>query len=266
MSKDNLLETIQLIIEEEMSNFFLNENQGNSFDWDFFKNISDMYDVKDYLDKTLQPVSKHAKDAGSSRIAYVLSNDKVLKIAKNNAGIAQNKAETDIASKSNSSIFTKIYDHHPNYIWIVAELVEPLVSSNMNRVAGIFGANIFPNTSYFNEFMGYMMDTKGDVDKALEKYEIKQVPWASKENPNIGKDIQNEQAKANIKHFFNELVDFAKKGNVVLDDMLHTSSLGISADDRIVVLDFGFTPEIGVKFYNYKDGKRLGFATNLNAK
>ena len=56
---------------------------------------------------------------GSSRKVFNLNNGYVVKIAKNNAGIEQNKAEVSISNKDKSGIFAKVVQFAQNYEYIV---------------------------------------------------------------------------------------------------------------------------------------------------
>lgn len=57
---------------------------------------------------------------GSSRIVYLLSAKKVLKIALNVKGIAQNEAEIDIyTNPKTKAIIAKIFDYDVDYKYII---------------------------------------------------------------------------------------------------------------------------------------------------
>lgn len=56
---------------------------------------------------------------GSSRQVFDLNNGYVVKIAKNNAGIEQNKVESNISLNDNSYIFAKVKYYSRDYSYIV---------------------------------------------------------------------------------------------------------------------------------------------------
>jgi hypothetical protein len=62
---------------------------------------------------------------GSSRITFALNSSKVLKIAMNTAGIAQNEAELDVFTHNqDNALVTKIFDYAPDLKWIISEIVK----------------------------------------------------------------------------------------------------------------------------------------------
>ncbi len=58
---------------------------------------------------------------GSGRIVYDLENGYVVKVAKNNKGIAQNKAEYKISLSDNTNLFAKILGASENFKYLVME-------------------------------------------------------------------------------------------------------------------------------------------------
>lgn len=61
---------------------------------------------------------------GSGRRVYDLDNGYVVKVAKNPRGIAQNKVEYDIASKSNTNIFSRVLTVSEDYQYLIMERAE----------------------------------------------------------------------------------------------------------------------------------------------
>lgn len=56
----------------------------------------------------------------------MLRSKRVLKIALNKQGIAQNEAEINIFTNPiTKPIVAKVYDYDPNFLWIISELVRP---------------------------------------------------------------------------------------------------------------------------------------------
>jgi len=92
------------------------------FNYDAFSKLSNLKDVIGYADKTLYPVSSEGR-MGSSRKVYDYSNNKVLKVAANHSGIAQNNMEARISNRN--PLFAKVYDMHPRALWIIAEKIWP---------------------------------------------------------------------------------------------------------------------------------------------
>lgn len=58
---------------------------------------------------------------GSGRVVYDLDNGYVVKVAKNNRGIAQNKTEYKISLLDNTNLFAKVLDVSENFEYLVME-------------------------------------------------------------------------------------------------------------------------------------------------
>ncbi len=59
--------------------------------------------------------------SGSSRIVYSSGRFRVLKLAKNIAGLAQNKAECEISAERPEMPIAHVIDHARDFSWILAE-------------------------------------------------------------------------------------------------------------------------------------------------
>lgn len=64
--------------------------------------------------------------AGSGRRVYDLANGYVVKVAKNNKGIAQNEAEYRISSSDRSNLFAKTIAISPNSRMVIMEKAIPI--------------------------------------------------------------------------------------------------------------------------------------------
>lgn len=76
---------------------------------------------------------------GSSRIVFQIDDEKVLKLALNQKGIAQNEVEgREDWFKNNYSIFPTVFDRdEDNWSWIVAEHVLPANNADFKHVVGM---------------------------------------------------------------------------------------------------------------------------------
>ena len=64
--------------------------------------------------------------SGSGRAVFDLGNGYVVKVAKNRRGIAQNKAETQIASANYSNLFARIAQSSDDYEFVIMERAEKI--------------------------------------------------------------------------------------------------------------------------------------------
>lgn len=202
---------------------------------------------------------------GSSRIVFALSGGKVLKIARNPKGLAQNEAEQDIYTDPNTKpVIARIFDADPNNEWVIAEIVQPLPA---NRAA-------------WEAATGFDFATFGDV---LNDWEDKGMPdengylqgivqaWQARLNDLVLKGQQQGQlykvTQRRLKNYIRiaksplvkGVMNLVRQGLVVADlahlDKEKTSDnvighYGKTIDGRIVLLDYGYTGEVWAKHYD----------------
>jgi hypothetical protein len=107
-----------------------NINDTIYFDLEQFKKLNNLNDILKYA-SILNMISDNT---GSSRQVFDLG-DKVLKIAFNSAGVAQNHMEARIQNAS--SLLANVYDMHPKSLWIISEKVTPFKPGEFESFTGI---------------------------------------------------------------------------------------------------------------------------------
>src|SRR5581483_4632609 len=85
---------------------------------------------KEYAEKELEHLS-----SGSSRIVYKTSKGTILKLAKNDKGIAQNKAEAN--PKMKSKYLNEILGHAKDYSWIETHYLEKFTAKEFEEITGL---------------------------------------------------------------------------------------------------------------------------------
>lgn len=110
----------------------INENYPNSWDFNTFNNLKTFKSRIDYCNKTL-----HRIGSGTSRIVYQIDDEKVLKLAKNEKGIAQNDIEIQYSNYSDiSDITAEIFNHDQNDIWLEMEVANKLTTNIFKNIVG----------------------------------------------------------------------------------------------------------------------------------
>lgn len=164
---------------------------------------------------------------GSARIVFSLDSQTVLKIAKNEKGIAQNNIEIDIYRSFSPDIVAKVYDYdEENSIWLEMERAEKLRAADFKSFTGIS----------FKDF--------GAILHFWYRNHIGKQTWYEK--PALyDKFIETD--------FFNSLVELMGNYDMPAGDIIRPSSWGIvqrNGSRRPVLIDFGLTLDVWNQYYN----------------
>lgn len=165
-----------------------------------------------YAEKNLKHLS-----SGSSRIVYETPGKTIVKLAKNDKGIAQNKAESN--PKMKSKFLNEIIKHAKNDSWIETHYLDKITEKDFEDMTGIE----FP-----------------DFDDAIS-YGLKNVSESSKDKPkNFDKVFKSE--------IYKEMKRIGEKFKLMPGDIGRISSWG-TKDDRPILIDAGLTKDVFEKFY-----------------
>lgn len=167
----------------------------------------------DYAEKHLKHLS-----SGSSRVIYKLDDDTVLKLAKNNRGIAQNKAEAN--PKMKSKYINNTLKSDKDGIWKTSPFAEKITEKEFEELTDI-------NFKDFGEAISYglrSVSENSDVEKPKHLDDI---------------------SKSDL---YKELVEVGKEFDLMPGDIERISSWG-QKDGVPVLLDTGLTKKIFTDFY-----------------
>jgi hypothetical protein len=204
MNYDLIKEYVSLVLEKVRTTK-KGSSFGNKFDIRKFKSLKDIKEMNAYADSFLEKLGQ-----GSSRAAYILSSSKVLKIAVNKKGVAQNKTEMDVFTNPQTKpMISKIVDYDPEYTWLLADSVREFKSERDFEVAAKIR---------FGDFIDEVRSVKA------------------------GKSETNNQLVMNTVNTMNST-------DLLIGDIAIVEHWGKSADGRVVLLDYGFTKEVWEKYY-----------------
>lgn len=184
---------------------------GDKFNFKKFKSLENTNMLNAYAESFLEKLGQ-----GSSRAAYVLSNRYVLKIAINQKGIAQNKAELKIASDSQTKEFiANVHTNDDDLKWIVLDIVRPITQED--------------------EFQKLTGDLWEDYVYFLKMF---------MKRPDLKKHYNDEGTS-----FAKKVSEIASKHNLLLGDLIEIDHWGKTPDGRVVLLDYGFTESVWTDHY-----------------
>lgn len=217
--KTKLNESIAFDIVENM----MIEDYPSSFDMEHFKTLRSFAQRVKYCEEHLKRIS-----SGSSRIVYMIDNTKVLKLAKNQKGLAQNEVEIQWGQDSYfGSILAHTFMYHPDDLWVEMELARKVTKKDFQRLTE---CNIEEMDMYLRNFNAinhgkrpiFTMDP--EVKERLDENE-----------------------------FVSAIVDFMANIDAPPGDFGRLSSYGIvqrNGQDDIVLIDFGLTNDVYQTYYS----------------
>jgi hypothetical protein len=159
---------------------------------------------------------------GSSRTVYALSEDLVLKVARNKAGIAQNEAEYRAYEKlPDCSIIARIFYYQKDFQWLVVERILRRTDDSDFQMYGI-------NTDQMS--LRQMLDLVVDGTPAAKLKFL---------NPAFNRD-------------FRALRYIVKRTNGMMGEIAHHKQWGIverKGQEYPVLVDYGLTSKVYDRYY-----------------
>lgn len=162
---------------------------------------------------------------GTARTVFKLNATQVLKVAINESGMEQNKTESEIGNcTSVKDLFARIDKIAPNFLWLVMELVVPVNSDAQ------FSKLIKMDIAAFRNTLTY---------------------WYA-ENMQIARhnQFEPEQYQKNLKNrYVKAVLQVVQSCDMLPGDFAKSDSWGITTDRRLVVIDYGLSKSIFMKYY-----------------
>ena len=168
---------------------------------------------KEYAEKNLEHLS-----SGSSRIVFLSPDKTIIKMAKNDKGIAQNKAEAN--PKMKSKYLNKIIGHADNFSWIETHFLEKITKPQFKDMTGL-------DFDDFGESIRYgLKNVSGNSDM---------------EKPDNFKQVEKSDIYVELKRIGNEF-------KLMPGDLARISSWG-EKDKQPILIDAGLTKEVFSDYY-----------------
>ena len=188
--------------------------------------------------KRLQYCQQYLKKigAGSSRVVFAVDDEKVLKVAKNRKGIAQNQEEMQDWRQNFYDCFAKVYDASEDGIFLEMQAARKAKFSDFKRLTG-YGFDVM---SAWIEYTASLYLPKGraryrnhDYDELFDSEE-----WAE--------GLDNYNLFSGVHQY---LCDTCTEA---YGDLQRLSSWGVvseNGEEKLVIIDFGLSDEILNKYY-----------------
>lgn len=209
-----------IITEQQFNKLFevINEMAyPTSFNMDEFKSLNSFNKRFEYCKQRLQYIS-----SGSGRYVFGIDNDKVLKLAKNNKGVAQNEAEYDM---SHNPIVAKTYDSDDDFLWIEMERVDKINVQTFKNLTGLDFRNFQDNIRYF----------------ALEV--VNKSKYTSLDEPENYDEIWENE-------FFQDIADLIGSYGMQFGDLTRINSYGVTKNGDIKLVDAGLSQDVYTNHYS----------------
>jgi hypothetical protein len=168
---------------------------------------------------------------GSSRLGYKIDDEKVLKLARNEKGLAQNNAEIELSDDYHySHLRTKVYNHHPDDLWIEAQFAEKCTAAKFKSILGYS----FKDYSHMLEYFYYT------ILKPSRYF---------RPDP-INNEVERE--KITESEFYNDMCSYMHDADMPVGDISAMRTYGIvsdNGDSSVVLIDYGLTHDILIQHY-----------------
>lgn len=168
---------------------------------------------KNYAERNLEHLS-----SGSSRIVYLTPGGTIVKLAKNDKGLAQNKAEANPEMKS--KYLNPIINCAKNYVWCETHYLDKITEKEFEKMTDL-------NFDEFGDAIRYgLKNVSGNTDK---------------EKPKNFDEIADSD-------IYKEIKRIGEKFKLLPGDMARISSWGTKGGSPVLI-DAGLTLDIYEEFY-----------------
>jgi hypothetical protein len=209
---------------KELEEEALNQPYPESFNKEEFEKLRSFSAREKFCNANLVRIA-----SGSGRVAYKINNNKVLKLAKNVKGVAQNEEEgAGWIQNYYEDCVTKLFDCDDDFLWVEMELADKVHAAKFQQLTGV----------KFNDYAQYIsnliMEEKGERG------------YYNLEN--------KEELKEN--EFISDIVGFAKETGRLNSDIARINSYGVVKRDgheMVVLVDYGATDAVIKQHYQLKE-------------
>ncbi len=203
----------------------MDEDYPSTFNMDTFKSLNKFAQRIRYCEENLRKIK-----AGSGRVVYMIDDFKVLKLAKNEKGVAQCNVEIEYSNYSDlDDVVAKTFDSHPDGLWVEMELARKLKASDFKKITGFSFEDYSKAVSnYGNDVTPKKHYTKYDVDK-----DIVAAMWEDE--------------------FVYSIFNYIGNYGIPAGDLQRLSTYGVvkrNGQDAVIIIDYGLTNDVYDTYYS----------------
>lgn len=206
---------VREIIEE-----ILGEDYPESFSFQQLEDINSYAGKLRYAESHLQKLA-----SGSARVVYKVDDTKVLKMAKNKKGLAQNEVEAQ-GYLQNYDIVAQVFETDHNDYWIEMEYARKVSKADFKRITGVS----------IEELGNYLRHLRFQNKRSFFGYHI---------DPEVKQRMEDSE-------FVDDLMHFVNDNDMETGDMGRLSTWGKvvrDGEERIVLIDYGLTNSVYKDYY-----------------
>lgn len=203
----------------------IDEEYPPSWNIDEFKKLNSFNKRVQYCNNNLQRIS-----SGTSRIVYKIDDTKVLKLAKNQKGLAQNEIEVGFSKDYMwDGIVALIFDYDNNDLWVEMELARKVSPKKFYEIVG------FTFENYCEAILFHAEDQKPHSKNYVKP-----------------KQPENYQEMWDDNEFMYSIFDIIGSYDFPAGDLCKLNSYGLvnrNGHDEIVLIDYGLTNDVYDSYY-----------------
>lgn len=196
------------------------------------KELDGIWDYEDKFEYCCEHLGKPIGE-GSSRAVFQIDDDRVLKLAIDESGEAQNRVEAgDEIYKDELNIFPIMYSYDREcYTWVISEYVLPMKKEDVVKIFGINDAEFF----HIIQALDRLVDKEKTGD--ISEREMGSIEYYSKCHP-----------------FLAGLVECFRNEILLAGDLSNLDNFGITQRNGElipVILDSGINMDVYKKYYDF---------------
>ena len=147
---------------------YLNEQVLSSNDIDNFTQLHKFADRKKYADENYKLLNK-----GTGRYVYDINNEYVLKLAKNNKGIEQNKTEINISKSGKyNDINANVVEFDDNGLYLIQQKAYRLTEQGFKDITGLQLQGFLYYLRHNREWDGGNIKFYNKVNSLVNEFEL----------------------------------------------------------------------------------------------